>query len=388
MGMDGAGVEEAVDEPVEVVPAVDVLAGGEALERGGARRRSAGTARSGDPPMTTSLPARTAGSRRRASSVVTAPERSTRRRRRRGRRRGAPRIASPSLGVGTGAGRRARRCGLTAPTPLGAQAGDQLGDRRRRSGRPPARVAPARGEASSSDVSVRPAWASPPGSWGHHASTRRPSVVSVATARSTASRLPPCPLTSTTPPAQSAERTSSTTTAAITSVPIDRVPGNPACSPLAVTPIVGATTTGGRSRGEGGGEASATIVSVPSGRCGPCCSHEPTGTQSTGLATSGHVVSVSRTASERSDWTDGCPRSAAWRQPSRYPHSTREARIRVGCLRRCERDGVSVRRRRRPPRRSAGGPGRGRRRSAPPRPADAGGTGARRRRRRRVGAAR
>ena len=61
------------------------------------------------------------------------------------------------------------------------------------------------------------------------------------------------------PAAQSAERAISTSTAAVMSVPIDSVPGKPACSPLAETPIGGATTMPGlraasRSRQLGGDE--------------------------------------------------------------------------------------------------------------------------------------
>ena len=54
--------------------------------------------------------------------------------------------------------------------------------------------------------------------------------------------------------AQSAERTSSTITAAVTSVPIDSVPGNPACSPLAVTADARADDDARPAGGEGAGE--------------------------------------------------------------------------------------------------------------------------------------
>ena len=47
----------------------------------------------------------------------------------------------------------------------------------------------------------------------------------------TASRLPPWPFTNTTPAKASAERPSSTSTVASASVPIERVPAKPACSP-------------------------------------------------------------------------------------------------------------------------------------------------------------
>ena len=125
---------------------------------------------------------------------------------------------------------------------------------------------------------------------------RDPSRSRVVIARSTASRLPPWPLTSTTPPDQSAERTSSTITVAVTSVPIDSVPGKPACSPLAVTVSDGPTTTSLRWAASRAARASATIVSVSSGRCGPCCSHDPTGMHSSGRpSVSDHVISVSCT---------------------------------------------------------------------------------------------
>ena len=63
------------------------------------------------------------------------------------------------------------------------------------------------------------AWASPPRTRGHHDSTRRRSAVRRLTARRTGSALPPCPLTSTTPLDQSAERTSSTSISSTTSLP-------------------------------------------------------------------------------------------------------------------------------------------------------------------------
>ena len=138
---------------------------------------------------------------------------------------------------------RRRPAGI-AEHPVGADgpnatAAQRLGERADRLGRAwlhRRRGAPGTGRSPASrDVSVSPAWASPPSARGHHDSTRRPSVRSMATARWTASALPPWPLTRTTPLLQSALRTSSTTTRSNTSVPIDSVPGKPACSPLAVT---------------------------------------------------------------------------------------------------------------------------------------------------------
>ena len=81
------------------------------------------------------------------------------------------------------------------------------------------------------------------------------------------------------------------------SVPIESVPANPACSPLAPMAIVGPSKSAGRSSTTEIATASAINVSVPSGRCGPCCSVEPTGTTSTRrswAAISTHVASASR----------------------------------------------------------------------------------------------
>ena len=64
--------------------------------------------------------------------------------------------------------------------------------------------------------------------------------------RVSASWLPPWPLTNTTPAAQSALRPNSIATWAITSVPIERVPAKPACSPEAVTEMVGPMHETGR----------------------------------------------------------------------------------------------------------------------------------------------
>ena len=80
-----------------------------------------------------------------------------------------------------------------------------------------------------------------------------------------------------------ADRTSSTSTAVITSVPIDSVPGKPWCSPLAVIAIAGATTRRGIRAATSMAIADAIRVSVPIGRCGPCCSHDPIGTSRVGV---------------------------------------------------------------------------------------------------------
>lgn len=83
------------------------------------------------------------------------------------------------------------------------------------------------------------------------------------------------------------------------SVPIDSVPGNAACSPLAPIATGGATATPASPESETARSATATAirVSVSSGRCGPCCSSEPTGTTTTRrdiASTSGHRLSDSR----------------------------------------------------------------------------------------------
>ena len=55
-----------------------------------------------------------------------------------------------------------------------------------------------------------------------------------------ACELPPCPLMKITPCAHVADLTSSTKTSVVVRVPIDNVPLNPECSPLAVTVTGGA----------------------------------------------------------------------------------------------------------------------------------------------------
>jgi hypothetical protein len=85
-----------------------------------------------------------------------------------------------------------------------------------------------------SDVSVRPACASPPVTPQGNQATSRPSERSSGTAARSASWLPPCPFTSSTRPAhRPAERPYSTSRPVSASVPIEIVPGKPSCSPLA-----------------------------------------------------------------------------------------------------------------------------------------------------------
>ena len=133
--------------------------------------------------------------------------------------------------------------------------------------------------ASSIEVSLRPACASPPSMLGEKHSRSSPSRIAVVEALASAAALPPCPETTTTPRNdERAERTTSVRTAASTSVPIEMVPMNSWCSPLAPMPSGGATSTSSRRWASRSHSSLATIVSVPSGRWGPCCSVEPRGT--------------------------------------------------------------------------------------------------------------
>ena len=65
------------------------------------------------------------------------------------------------------------------------------------------------------------------------------------------------------------------------------------CSPLAVIDSAGATMQSERRRASSSARARAITVSVSSGRWGPCCSHDPTGTTTIGAPTSGQVISLS-----------------------------------------------------------------------------------------------
>ena len=147
------------------------------------------------------------------------------------------------------------------------------------------------------DVSVRPAWASRRSSSpsraasGRHGSqaARRSSSMSTGTAAASASMLPPWPFTNTTRSAHSlAERPYSMRRSVSAGVPIEIVPGKSWCSPLAPYAIAGATTASTSTAANRAASASqttdATVVSVSSGRCGPCCSVDPSGTSTTGRA--------------------------------------------------------------------------------------------------------
>src|SRR3954449_12438543 len=134
-----------------------------------------------------------------------------------------------------------------------------------------------------SDVSVRPACASPPGTPHGNQATSRPSARSSGTADRRASRLPPWPLTISTRDAhRQADRPYSTSRPVSASVPIEIVPGKPSCSPLAPYASAGASRTPSIDATAASAAAQATDVSVPSGRWCPCCSTDPSGTTSTG----------------------------------------------------------------------------------------------------------
>ena len=86
------------------------------------------------------------------------------------------------------------------------------------------------------------------------------------------------------------------------SAPIERVPAKSWCSPLEPKGMAGATTAPGSSAAAACAKAIATCVSVPIGRCGPCCSVAPSGTISVvgplaaRSSISGHVARSSRAA--------------------------------------------------------------------------------------------
>ena len=234
-GMDGAGVDQAVDERGRgSVPAVDVVAGDDAVERLGARRRSGGTAAAASRRCTTSPRRRSTRSRRSSESRSSA-----------GRSGGATRSTAATRSSASAARSAAPSRGV-APvgSPEHAVRADRARRRRRAAGAAARRAAPSRRRAarsrrtrsgrsaSISDVSVRPAWASPPGSRGHHASTRRPSARSVCDGPSTASPVAAVAVDehhagAPSRPSGPARRAP----CASTSVPIDSVPGEPGVLP-------------------------------------------------------------------------------------------------------------------------------------------------------------
>ena len=135
--------------------------------------------------------------------------------------------------------------------------------------------------ASIIEVSLAPACASPCSIRGHHEATLRCSLVSVRIAEATASAFPPWPFTNTTPSHQSADRTISIKTSENALVPIDNVPGKPACSPLAEIVRLGAIRIRSSCFAACAHKYCAICVSVSSGKCGPCCSHDPSGNNNT-----------------------------------------------------------------------------------------------------------
>ena len=119
-------------------------------------------------------------------------------------RRGRP--AGPRPPPADAPGRIAEDAGRAhRPHALGAQPGQE---RRRSASVTPARRrrrrTPSGSTCNISDVSVRPAWASPPGTPHGNQATSRPSDRSSGTAVRSASRLPPCPLTISTRPGPAA----------------------------------------------------------------------------------------------------------------------------------------------------------------------------------------
>src|SRR3954453_15663762 len=159
-----------------------------------------------------------------------------------------------------------------------------------------------------SEVSVWPAWAAPLTTQGTQ-STRWPSTRSWSTALVIASMFPPWPLTSTVRPTQcERDRTSSTSTVRSVSVPMDATPGKPWCSPLAPMAMAGATYPPS-SLARRLLTLVAITVSVSCGRCGPCCSVEPTGTRTTGR--SGRSVQVSDANSRTTSTSDPRRRRSA-----------------------------------------------------------------------------
>ena len=132
------------------------------------------------------------------------------------------------------------------------------------------------------EVSVCPACISAPSYEGRdHMECAIFSYVSAELMRARASAFPPCPFTMQTPCDQEADRQIATTDCANASVPVLRVPEKPACSSLAEIAIVGATKNLSASIRTSPNARETTesimIVSVSKGRCGPCCSNEPSG---------------------------------------------------------------------------------------------------------------
>ena len=159
----------------------------------------------------------------------------------------------------------------------GPQRRQQLGQRRRC--RRPLRDGRTRAGSSASctEVSVRPACASPsparrpgphvPALGPQQPHRRGDRARRCRRARTAAASAGPSPAARTGPARPAAARSRPR--------PIDSVPGKPACSPLDPYGTAGATSTPSTLAASRDASATATSVSVDSGRCGPCCSVEP-----------------------------------------------------------------------------------------------------------------
>ena len=187
--------------------------------------------------------------------------------------------------VGAGRDRRARRSRCTARTPPARSAA---------SSRASGRVSPAAAaltstrsgrRASSSEVSVRPACGSP-SQRGRHSRTSRDPRRAASRPRARAARR--CRRARR--PARRgrrcrvAERHSSTTSSSSACLPDRQRAGESGVFAARAVGQRGRDHDVGRAAASRGHSASAMSVSVESGRCGPCCSVEPSGTASTRAA--------------------------------------------------------------------------------------------------------
>ena len=194
-------------------------------------------------------------------------------------------------------------------------------------------------------VSVCPACASAPATAHGTQAASRPSYRRSATALANAGPFPPWPLTNNTRFVHlNADLPYSTTTVSIASAPIEIVPANPSCSPLAPYSMAGAMTTSGRACAT----ALAIRVSVSRGRCGPCCSKEPTGTTTvSAVPSSAGLGMAARSRGElipRSYWCGPLPPQHCMRihrgivVPRRIRQLSRFTPLSVGCSRRSTAD--------------------------------------------------
>ena len=293
-GVDGAGVDEPVGEPRRRALRRDVGAGGDLVDNAtpASLRRNR---RSGDPPMTTLLPRRTAGRaierrtssrppvlphrRRRGSRSPVSLSRMAHPRRRRARsgrraRRWATTPCTPSPAAGTAI--TSERCGHAGRRPLEADEVRAHRQHQRRLG------APGVGVAARRRTATRGARRDPRGR-----ASARPvdgvAVAAVAVDEHDAGR-----------PVGAADELDDHRRRDLGA---DRQRAGEAGVLAAgrhgerrADDDVGAASASPAAR------ASAMIVSVSNGRCGPCCSHDPTGMHSSGRpSASDHVISVSCT---------------------------------------------------------------------------------------------